>query len=251
MILANLVKAIREQNYYAVVLEFLIVIAGVVIGFQITAWNEEQRQEIDERIFLHELREDFRVNAAQLTFIEDTTIEIIEAMTVLLEEGGKPEPSLSSSELNEAFSSLVAMPAFSPVTRTYENLVGSGELDILDNRDLQSAIASFNRQYGVTYLVMNTHELELVGTFDPYIIENLDYTAVSIDRMDGAYPLPEPIEPDLILSKLSTLEFRNVVTLKWMISTDLLNQYQSLQASVETILALLDAELGVEDEAPS
>ena len=32
MILTNLVKAIREQNYYAVVLEFLIVIAGVVIG---------------------------------------------------------------------------------------------------------------------------------------------------------------------------------------------------------------------------
>ena len=37
MILQNLTKAIREQNYYAVVLEFLIVIAGVVIGFQITA----------------------------------------------------------------------------------------------------------------------------------------------------------------------------------------------------------------------
>ena len=38
MILQSLTKAIREQNYYAVVLEFLIVIAGVVIGFQITAW---------------------------------------------------------------------------------------------------------------------------------------------------------------------------------------------------------------------
>ena len=40
MILPNLTRAIREQNYYAVVLEFLIVIAGVVIGFQITAWND-------------------------------------------------------------------------------------------------------------------------------------------------------------------------------------------------------------------
>ena len=40
MILANLTRAIREQNYYAVVLEFLIVIASVVIGFQIQAWNQ-------------------------------------------------------------------------------------------------------------------------------------------------------------------------------------------------------------------
>ncbi len=39
MILQNISKAIREQNYYAVVLEFVIVIAGVVIGFQINACN--------------------------------------------------------------------------------------------------------------------------------------------------------------------------------------------------------------------
>jgi hypothetical protein len=37
MILARLSKAIREQNWFAVVLEFVIVIAGVVTGFQIMA----------------------------------------------------------------------------------------------------------------------------------------------------------------------------------------------------------------------
>ncbi|MEE2525929.1 hypothetical protein V0U79_06090 [Hyphobacterium sp. HN65] len=42
MILARLSKAFREQNWFAVALEFVIVIAGVVIGFQITAWNTER-----------------------------------------------------------------------------------------------------------------------------------------------------------------------------------------------------------------
>ena len=42
MILARLSHAIRQQNWFAVVLEFVIVIAGVVIGFQVTAWNTEQ-----------------------------------------------------------------------------------------------------------------------------------------------------------------------------------------------------------------
>ena len=42
MILARLSSAIREQNRCAVVLEFVIVIAGVVIGFQVTAWNAER-----------------------------------------------------------------------------------------------------------------------------------------------------------------------------------------------------------------
>jgi len=42
MILARLSSAIRAQNWFAVVLEFVIVIAGVVIGFQITARNAER-----------------------------------------------------------------------------------------------------------------------------------------------------------------------------------------------------------------
>ena len=33
MILSRLMKAVREQNWFAVTLEFLIVILGVVIGF--------------------------------------------------------------------------------------------------------------------------------------------------------------------------------------------------------------------------
>jgi len=41
MILARITKAIREQNWFAVVLEFVIVIAGVAIGFQVTA-NERR-----------------------------------------------------------------------------------------------------------------------------------------------------------------------------------------------------------------
>lgn len=42
MILQRLSKAVREQNWFAVVLEFFIVIAGVVIAFQITAWAERR-----------------------------------------------------------------------------------------------------------------------------------------------------------------------------------------------------------------
>jgi len=42
MILARLTRAIRQQSWFAVALEFVIVIAGVVIGFQVTAWNGER-----------------------------------------------------------------------------------------------------------------------------------------------------------------------------------------------------------------
>lgn len=69
MILQNLTRAIREQNWFAVVVEFLIVIAGVVIGFQIQGWNEtrQERREaertlvmiVDEMVLLDQLSDMF------------------------------------------------------------------------------------------------------------------------------------------------------------------------------------------------
>lgn len=68
MILANLVKAIREQNYYAVFLEFVIVIAGVVIGFQVTAWNEARADRAAERNYLVRLHHDMERSICPLQF---------------------------------------------------------------------------------------------------------------------------------------------------------------------------------------
>lgn len=42
MILDRLTQAVREQNWFAVVLEVCIVVLGVVLGFQVTAWGDER-----------------------------------------------------------------------------------------------------------------------------------------------------------------------------------------------------------------
>ena len=34
---------VKDQNWFAVVLDFLIVVAGILIAFQITNWNEARR----------------------------------------------------------------------------------------------------------------------------------------------------------------------------------------------------------------
>ena len=55
MILARITRAIREQNWFAVSLEFVIVIAGVVIGFQIQGWSLAQRESDREAAYLARL----------------------------------------------------------------------------------------------------------------------------------------------------------------------------------------------------
>ena len=58
MLLRSLTKHVKDQNWFAVFLDFFIVVAGILIAFQITEWNEARSVREDERDFLHRLHSD-------------------------------------------------------------------------------------------------------------------------------------------------------------------------------------------------
>ena len=42
MILRSVTKHVKDQNWFAVFLDLLIVVIGVFIGIQVSGWNEER-----------------------------------------------------------------------------------------------------------------------------------------------------------------------------------------------------------------
>ena len=55
-ILGRITQAIRTQNWFAVVLELLIVVFGIVIGFQVTAWGDARAARAEELALLRSLK---------------------------------------------------------------------------------------------------------------------------------------------------------------------------------------------------
>ncbi|MEO0694618.1 MAG: hypothetical protein AAFY84_00835 [Pseudomonadota bacterium] len=47
MILRRITKHVKDQNWFAVALDFCIVVFGVVIGIQVANWNEERSDRVD------------------------------------------------------------------------------------------------------------------------------------------------------------------------------------------------------------
>ena len=58
MILSRVIKHLREQNWTAIGIDFLIVVVGVFLGAQASNWNEERKVRAGEREFLMRLHED-------------------------------------------------------------------------------------------------------------------------------------------------------------------------------------------------
>ncbi len=242
MILRRLAEAIAEQNWFTVMLEVLIVVVGIFIGLQADDWNQERRDRIDEQLYLAELMEDFEANQTSLDQMTEQLKEILVAMNGLMEQSALEAPTWSVQELNAAIRRIQEMPFFLPVSRAYDNLTGSGELQILQSRALKNTFALYFAKAEVVELVMRTHEMELVQTFQPYIIENMDYQAVGLERKQG-FSHPPAVNETRILDVLQTPEFRNIAMQKWIISNDLLNQFDDQRGLNTGIIEILKSEL--------
>lgn len=63
MILRGLSKNLKEQNWTAIVIEFILLVSGVFFGMQVSNWNAERVIEKKAAIFTERLKDDLREEA--------------------------------------------------------------------------------------------------------------------------------------------------------------------------------------------
>ena len=249
MLLRRISEHVRAQHWTAVGIDFLIVVLGVFVGVQVDSWWDTRSNARQERAYLLELKEDFAQVINELEGDSKEYAMIAVAMVTLLEESHRDAPTLSVAELNRNVGRLIYMVGTPIVADTYTNLTGSGDLALIRSQALKNALASFYARSELIQLVSNTHEMQLVNTFQPYIVRNLDYLAVFDQhrkralRADITDALPAAFEQDRVVRVLPTAEFRNVIAIKWDITTDLLDVLTTTMERAQEVDSLLDREL--------
>jgi len=140
MILARITKAIREQNWFAVVLEFIIVIAGVVIGFQVTEWRGERADRESERTYLARLHRDMVQSTCALQHnaaaTESWNIRARRTLDALLVN----DPDAVDDTGFELIASTRVMTG-SVNRATLNELVNGGQMNLISNDTLRARIA--------------------------------------------------------------------------------------------------------------
>lgn len=243
MLLRRIIAHLRKQEWTAVGIDFAIVVVGVFIGIQVANWNESRLEAQRETAYLVALQGDFRAVVTELEHDIARYDEIANSMTFLLEQSRMARPDASLDALNEAADLLIAMQGTMVVSDTYSNLTGSGDLAIIRSQELKDSMSSFFGKYDVVVLVSHTHELQLVGIFQPYIIAHLDYVGM-LPRTRGLTP-SAAFDPDRIRTALRTADFRNIVAVKWDIVADLREVMTTALEEARRVEALLAEELEI------
>ena len=156
MILRRLTQHIKDQNWLAVWLDFLIVVLGVFIGIQVSNWNADRVARQEEAQWIERLTVEFtemqKKNAPRrgkvMTYARRTG-----ALIDLIRAGEPPEDEQQMKlYLDAAWSNMGVMS----MSSTFQELINSGSLAKIESPGLRSALTRYGQVLDTTSEVWNT-----------------------------------------------------------------------------------------------
>ena len=115
MLLRRITKHVKEQNWFAIGLDFFIVVIGVFIGVQAANWNDARTDVIREQEIFADLLEDLQADHGSLsTSLEVLMLGIDGGNMLLMEAGLEPVRSVTAPVQSNALISNTLEVALPP-----------------------------------------------------------------------------------------------------------------------------------------
>ena len=144
MLLRRITQHVKDQNWFAVALDFVIVVVGVFIGIQVANWNAARSDARAERLLLERLHDEITetqaLDAATRTFfIDERKKNLISARHVIL--GMAERSELTSGECQAiGFSHLPLFGGSSNIPILSE-LRATGEISLIRNENVAGEVS--------------------------------------------------------------------------------------------------------------
>jgi len=148
MILRRIAQHMKQQHWTGVFIELVIVVLGVFIGLQVDNWNTARIQRASAADFHRRLLADMRLEASNYANLEAYFRDVQKAAESAYKGfAGQSQPSDSDLLVNAFRAS--QWNFMERHRATYDELVGSGNLDLIKDTKLRTLVAGY---YGVSFL---------------------------------------------------------------------------------------------------
>jgi hypothetical protein len=162
MILRRIADNIRSQNWFAVAVEFVIVVVGVFMGLQVQDWNEARKARIDEHGLLSRLHVEtlalIETQSEDFSTLSERASVLIGVNPVLFSQ--EPLRVISDLECERIVGSHVFRrpPDELPVL---DEMLSTGRFDVLQDENIKEHLRNYVifRARGRAYYAEATNEL--------------------------------------------------------------------------------------------
>ncbi len=144
MILRRVIAHFRKQEWTAIFLDFVIVVVGVLMAFQITAWNEARAERERSQEYLLRIRADLAADMVSLQKHKEVWQQVANEgyAAIAYAEAGAPGDQ-APWEILRSFLHASQSWQFHFIDSTYAELRSAGELRLIPDADLRNALADY------------------------------------------------------------------------------------------------------------
>ena len=145
MILRRLTKHVRDQNWFAVGLDFVIVVIGVFVGMQVSNWNDAHQTQSERQLVETRLLSDFVLMHEDVVRAAEGHEAVLESLHTLRHaiERGEALPE-EDSAIKHALGRGFSYQSSIHRSGTFLELLSSGRMDLISNEALRVELLRYD-----------------------------------------------------------------------------------------------------------
>ena len=159
MILRRFSESLKQQNWTAIWIEFVLLVAGVFLGIQVANWNAAHAEERLGRAYAQQLARDLKVDQESLSRLTAYYAAVLQSVreTDALLRADNPDPRALVINAYRA-----TEVRYAPQARaTWDQMVSAGHVDLLPNGLAEGGLAQY---YGFD----TARQIYAMGLDSPY-----------------------------------------------------------------------------------
>jgi hypothetical protein len=239
MILRSFTKHIKEQNWFAVMLDFLIVVVGVFIGIQVANWNDAQKSKVTEHQYIERIQQDLLATEKDMLDRIHYFGQVKHHALATFNALHLPAEELGEKFLFDSFEASQALRR--PMGRdTYNELLSDGSLKIISKLSIRQRLAQYYRSISASgnVFVNVPPYREKLRSILPFEIQSFIYANCGEVYTEDQTGLPIITFPEQCELNLSKTQIDNAVSK--LLAADLGNDLTRLLSDIELKLQLFD-----------
>tara|TARA_R110000868_G_scaffold11984_1_gene58285 strand:- start:1636 stop:2412 length:777 start_codon:yes stop_codon:yes gene_type:complete len=142
MILSRIIHHLKTQNWTAVALEFVIVVAGVLLAFQVSAWNADWQRSSATATYYERLIEDLRIEERTMMELTVYYEEVRRNGLLALDAIHEMPDNRDTAFLTQAYQAS-QIRYYTPQRATYDELLSAGIATIIPDSRVRTLLANY------------------------------------------------------------------------------------------------------------
>ncbi len=216
MILRSVTQHVKDQNWFAVFLDFFIVVVGVFVGIQVSNWDQERKDTALAADYVERIKVDISDQIEQFQLVKayyETTHQYGKSADQAFQQA---DESLTAGFLIDLFQTSQYINV-SFIDSTYNELMSTGRVVNIKNKQIRNLITSYYHRMVTTQVTINeinpyrrVIRLYMDTMVQDQILENCGDVYIMKNETTFAMALPEQcdiaFDEKLVVGETSALK---------------------------------------------